>query len=94
MLVWLGATDMAEWRKVSIPDPDGDQGWLLIPPDESAAKGPLWVEESFIDRIVYALNLAQTAEEVGIHIPMPEPQHYDIVFTPARKPRARSPRKK
>ena len=87
-----------QWRKIQIPDPDGDSGWLLIPPDESPAAGPIWADEHFVDHLVYCLNLEQTAQDVGMSIPVPEPQHYDIIFTPATKrkpkPRATTTRRK
>jgi len=90
MLVMSEEHGMSErWRKIQIPDPDGDSGYLLIPPDDSPAKGPIWAEESFVDHLVHSLNFHLSAEEVGMSVPVPEPEHYDILFTPARAPRKR-----
>ena len=80
-----------QWRNIQIPDPDGDCGYLLVPPDDTAAVGPIWASQEFIDHLTYCLNFELTAKEVGMSLPMPEPEHYDIVFTPARK---RAPRRK
>lgn len=84
---------MTDWRKIQIPDPDGDCGYLLVPPDDTPAIGPIWADERFVDHMVYCLNLERTVSEVGMAIPVPEPEHFDIVFTPARKKRVNSPRR-
>lgn len=81
MLTWWEAYGMSEaWRKVKVPDPDGDVGYLLLPPDGDAV-GPIWAAESFVDHLVYCLNL-----EAGL-------DHFDIVFEPA-KPKPRTRRKR
>lgn len=85
---------MTGWRKIEVPGPEGDVGWMLIPPDDTKARGPLWEDGVFVDRVVYGLNLADTVDEVGLSIPVPEPEHYDIIFTPARKRRAPAKRTK
>lgn len=91
MLVLSGGSVMSEWRKIEVPGPEGEVGYMLIPPDETKARGPFWEDPAFVDHIVYALNLADTVSQVGLSIPVPEPENYDIIFTPARKPRAKSP---
>lgn len=82
------------WRSIQIPDPDGDSGFLLIPPDDTPAVGPIWADETFVDHLVHCLNFHMTAEEVGMSVPVPEPEFYGIVFTPAKPPRKRAPRRK
>lgn len=84
---------MTDWRKIKTQDPGGAIGFLLVPPDDNFQPiGPLWHDECVADHVIYCLNIVKNMDEVGLSIPVPEPEHFDIVFTPARK-RVNSPRR-
>lgn len=84
---------MSEWRRIEVPGPEGEFGYMLVPPDESRARGPFWEDAKFVDHLVYALNMVETMETVGLSMPDPSEAHYEIVFEPAkpRRPRAKKP---
>lgn len=83
-----------QWRKIEVPGPEEELGYMLIPPDESRARGPFWEDEEFVERLAYCLNIVDTMEDCGLSVPVPEPEEFDILFTPARKPRAKPPIKR
>ena len=77
------------WTYLASEDQDGDPIWFV---SREGAKEAIYTVYGSkpgveIEPIISGLNLHESMNDAFVRLPDPAEQEYDIIFTPARKPR-------